>query len=71
MQVRSVTLTVTLLLLWQAERTDDEKVMLPVHMRCDACQATSYQGALSLQHALEVRYSYCYSGGYSYCDRYF
>ena len=38
----------------KAERTDDERVMLPVHMRCDACQATSFQGALSLQHALQV-----------------
>ncbi|KAL1530786.1 hypothetical protein AB1Y20_001682 [Prymnesium parvum] len=34
-----------------AEQTDDEKVMVPLHMRCDACQAVAYQGALAVQHA--------------------
>ena len=39
----------------KAQQTDDEKVMLPVHMRCDACRGISHQGALKLQDALQRR----------------
>ena len=41
----------------QATETDDEKVMLPMYMRCEACHGVAHQGALSLQNALEKRQS--------------
>lgn len=36
----------------KAAETDDEKKFLPPHLRCGACQAVAYQGAVRIERAL-------------------